>query len=311
MISCTEFIPSYSELFSYLEERDGKQAITKFWSFLFEPTGDKIPLINFLKKERIRGCFSYWKGTLSEEASDVNIYLNEKAGWFMCEMYHCPSKGRLLRLKDEIGIEPYPDYCLHCDYYRAAVEKVGLNYIWNFNGVDHAACSWLITDPKVFDGRIIVDDNTEILEVRAAEREYFHPDFHSSMNSGIDYVGRTYGVEAIEEYLTRFTKNVYHPTMKAIKEKGLLALEEKILDTYEKEKASDAVKTVLTENTLTVDVAYCPAVKHLRATGREVTPWFGYTTKVVMDVLAEAGGFTFNMECYEEETGRARYTFTK
>lgn len=55
MISCTEFIPAYSELFTYLELKHGKEEIDRFWKFLFEPTGDKIPLINFLRKEGIRG----------------------------------------------------------------------------------------------------------------------------------------------------------------------------------------------------------------------------------------------------------------
>ncbi len=38
MISCTEFIPSYSELFSYLEEKHGEDEVSKFWTYLFAPT---------------------------------------------------------------------------------------------------------------------------------------------------------------------------------------------------------------------------------------------------------------------------------
>ena len=126
MISCTEFIPCYSELFTYLERKAGREEVSRFWKYLFKPDGDGIPLINFVKREGIRGCFSYWAGTLNEEAADFTMYLNEKAGWFLLEMHHCPSKGRLLKLKDEIGIVPYHDYCQHCDSYRSAVEKIGL-----------------------------------------------------------------------------------------------------------------------------------------------------------------------------------------
>ena len=50
MISCTEFIPSYSELFTYLEDNYGRDEVDRFWKYLFEPTGDGIPLINFVKK---------------------------------------------------------------------------------------------------------------------------------------------------------------------------------------------------------------------------------------------------------------------
>ena len=282
-----------------------------FWTFLFEPTGDKIPLINFLRKEGIRGCYSYWTGTLSEEASDTTIYLNEKAGWFMNIMHNCPSKGRLLKFKDELGITPYHNYCQHCDCYRSHVELAGLKYIYNFIGEDKATCRLLVYDPKVFNGQIIVDENTEIMDIRAAEKEYFHPDFHSSMNNGIDYLGENFGEEEVVAYLRDFVKHVYHPVTAAIKESGLAAIEKKILDTYAAEKCPDAVKTVLTDDALTVEIAYCPAVKHLLSTGREVSKWFPYTSSVVMEELAAAGGYTFCQESYDEATGAAVYRFSK
>lgn len=311
MISCTEFIPSYSELFTYLEDNYGRDEVDRFWKYLFEPDGKGIPLINFVKKEGIRGCYTYWAGSLNEEAADFTMYLNEKRGFYMEVMHHCPSKGRLLKLQEEIGITPYHDYCLHCDSYRSAIEAVGLKYIFNFQGIDHASCSLLIYDPKVFDGRVIIDEDTVIMDRKSADNEYFHRDFHSSMNMGIHYVGTNYGMEAVRDYLTRYTRNVYGPVFEDMKVRGLAALEAKIKDTYEKEKASDAVVTELDGDVLKVEVKYCPAVKHLRATEREVSPWYRYTTEVVMEVLAEAGGFAFIMESYDEETGAAAYKFKK
>ena len=44
MISCTEFIPAYSELFKYIHNRDGYAEVQKFWRFLFKPDGKGIPL---------------------------------------------------------------------------------------------------------------------------------------------------------------------------------------------------------------------------------------------------------------------------
>ena len=41
MISCTEFIPSYSELFSYLEDNHGRDEVDRFWDYLFKPDGKK------------------------------------------------------------------------------------------------------------------------------------------------------------------------------------------------------------------------------------------------------------------------------
>ncbi len=239
------------------------------------------------------------------------MMLNEKGGWFKISMHRCPSKGRLLQLKDEIGIVPYHDYCLHCDSYRSAVSKNGLDYIYDFDGVDKAACTILITDLKVFDGRVIVDEHTKIMDKKAGDNEYFHPDFHSSMNMGIHYLGENYGEDAVNEYLTRYTKNVYQRDIANIKANGLSAIEQKILDTYKKEKAEDAVNTSVENGKLTVEVHYCPAVKHLKSTGRVVSEWYQYTTETVMQVLANESGYRFKMEAYDAENGSARYSFSK
>ena len=311
MISCTEFIPSYSEIFTYVEERYGRKEVDNFWAELFAPTGEGIPLVNFVKKEGIRGCYSYWSGTLNEEAADFTMYLNEKAGWFLNVMHHCPSKGKLLELQKEIGITPYHDYCLHCDHYRAAAEKVGLQYIYNFVGTDRAACSMLIYDPKVFDGRIIVDENTEIMDRRAADNEYFHRDFHSILNMCIDYIGEHYGREALHEVLARYTRNVYRPVYDAVKKTGLAAIADKIRDTYRREKAEEDLELKLTDNRLEVTIRRCPAVTHLHNTGRKVSPWYRYTTEDVMGTLAADNGYTFGMDAYDEAIGAAAYHFAR
>ncbi|MBQ8039549.1 MAG: hypothetical protein IJ274_06735, partial [Lachnospiraceae bacterium] len=241
MISCTEFIPAYSELFTYLENKVDRKEVDAFWEYLFEPTGDGIPLINYVEKEGIRGCYSYWAGSLNEEAADFTMYLNEKQGWYMEKMHHCPSKGRLLELKDEIGITPYHDYCLHCDHYRTAVEKAGLKYIFNFDGIDHASCSLFIYDPQIFDGRIIVDEDTLIMDRKSGDNEYFHRAFHSSMNMGIEYVVKKFGIEGVCEYLTMYTEDVYKSIIADAKKIGLDAIARKIADTYEKEKAPEVL----------------------------------------------------------------------
>ncbi|MBR2344049.1 MAG: hypothetical protein IKA64_07340 [Clostridia bacterium] len=310
MISCTEFIPAYSELFTYIEEKDGRAAVDKFWEYLFKPDGRGIPLVNFVKKEGIRGCYTYWSGTLNEEAADFTMYLNERDGWYFEKMHRCPSKGRLLELADELGITPYHDYCLHCDSYRSAIESVGLKYTFNFAETDKAACSLLVYDPKVFDGRMIVDKDTIVMDRRAADNEYFHPDFHSSMNMGIHYIGMTYGDEGVLEYLARYTKNVYRRLAEKIKAEGVKALREKIEDTYDKEHARELLEIEEGERELTVRVKHCPAVTHLKATGREVSPWYRYTTEWVMRALADEVGYGFDMLAYDEKDGRACYKFT-
>jgi hypothetical protein len=226
-------------------------------------------------------------------------------------MHVCPSKGRLLELEKEIGVKPYPDYCLHCDYYRLAAEQCGLKYIYNFNGVDKAACSMLIYDPNIFDGRVIIDEDTIIMDRKASDNEYFHKDFHSSLNMAIDYLAENYSIDVLEDYFDDYVSNVYQKTIIDINARGLKAVEDKILDTYAKEKSIDAVETILNGNKLSVKVKYCPAVKHLLSTGRKVTKHFIYSTSLVMQKLADKTGLKFNMLSYDNETGKAEYEFIK
>ncbi len=136
MISCTEFIPAYSELFKYIEKKEDKATVVDFWNYLSD-----IFLTNLkdlVIENGIRGCWIYWNKTLSEEAADFTMALDEEAGEFTITMHHCPSKGRLLEYKH---IEPYHDYCEHCDVlYRRVLEPLGFNYDLDRSQTDRARC---------------------------------------------------------------------------------------------------------------------------------------------------------------------------
>lgn len=310
MISCTEFIPSYSELFTFLEEGLGREEVDRYWNYLFAPKAEESLLSRKIGAEGIRGCYSYWSYTLNEEAADFTMYLNEKAGWFQLVMHHCPSKGRLLELQETRGIRPYRDYCLHCDGYRHSIEKHGLKYIYNFTGTDRAACSILVYDPKIFNGQIIINEDTQIMDRRAEQNEYFHPGFHESMNAGLNYLGSLYGEEAIVRYLKGFTRSYYANVAEGVRERGLSAIRDMIQNTYHKEHADDALTVRLEDGALYVEVAYCPGVRFLKSQGAAVSEWYPLTTSVVMETLAEDTGCRFVMDRYDKETGAAAYHFT-
>ena len=141
MISCTEFIPAYSELFKYLEQKGGKGAVEAYWRQISREG------ISSLKEEAsahgLRGCYRYWQGTLNEEAADFVMTLDEERGIFTIDMQHCPSKGRLLENKH---MTPYPDYCLHCDLlYREVLEPLGFAYHIDLSESDRARCKITVT----------------------------------------------------------------------------------------------------------------------------------------------------------------------
>lgn len=140
MISCTEFIYSYSELFKFIEEKDGKEGVTRYWEFVSD-NYVKDRLGKCVEEEGIQGCYNYWAKALSEEAADFTMTLDGDT--FVIDMHHCPSKGRLLDCKN---LQPYHDYCGHCDLlYRRVLEPLGFRYDYDMSGTDHAQCCLTIT----------------------------------------------------------------------------------------------------------------------------------------------------------------------
>ncbi len=137
MISCTEFIPAYSELFKYMEKRGGKAKVLAYWEHI---ANNGIGLLHDeVAANGIRGCYNYWSHTLNEEAADFTMTLDEDKGEFSIVMHHCPSKGRLLEFRH---LTPYPDYCEHCDLlYRRILEPLGYNYDLDMSKCDQAQCA--------------------------------------------------------------------------------------------------------------------------------------------------------------------------
>jgi hypothetical protein len=136
MISCTEFIPAYSEGFKFLEQGGGRKEVEKFWSKLSE-----IYLKNSLEKliasEGLTGCYTYWSHSLNEEAADFTMILDENQGTFSIDMHKCPSKGMLMQLTH---MSPYHSYCDHCPaLYKPIAEKFGFKYSHEVD-CEHASC---------------------------------------------------------------------------------------------------------------------------------------------------------------------------
>ena len=137
MISCTEFIPAYSALFQCIEEKSGKEGVLAYWNHISDRYV-KQRLGALAAEKGIMGCWEYWDKALNEEAADFTMAVDEAAGTFSINMRYCPSKGRLLELKH---VEPYPDYCGHCDVlYSRVLTPLGYTWESDMSGVDRASC---------------------------------------------------------------------------------------------------------------------------------------------------------------------------
>jgi len=145
VIPCTEFIPAYSELFKFLENKGGRAAVTDFWNFLSDTFLGNLR--DLVAANGIRGCWLYWSRTLNEEAADFTMELDEAAGEFRILMHRCPSKGRLLAYPH---LQPYGDYCRHCDaLYRRVLEPLGYFYEVDLSRAEEARCSVVVKRREV------------------------------------------------------------------------------------------------------------------------------------------------------------------
>ncbi len=137
MIPCTDFIPAYSELFKFLHQRGGEDAVHDFWCYLSDTFLDNLR--DLVREHGIRGCWIYWSHTLNEEAADFTMELDDANGEFKITMRHCPSRGRLNDLEH---VEPYDDYCKHCDVlYRRVLDPLGYDCTADLSRCDEARCS--------------------------------------------------------------------------------------------------------------------------------------------------------------------------
>jgi len=142
MISCTQFIPAYSEAFKFLQQKGGKAQVIAFWEHLSD-TYLKDSLKKYVLEKGLEGCYEYWEKTLNEEAADFKITLDEENNTFEIKMNHCPSKGMLNNLK---YMKPYEDYCEHCDLlYRRVVEPLGFTYNIDLSKTKQAKCTLVIS----------------------------------------------------------------------------------------------------------------------------------------------------------------------
>ena len=140
MVSCTEFIPLYSELFKFIEDKKDHDAVVRYWEYVDDNYVSRL-LEPLVMEKGMAGAWEYWTRALSEEAADIYYEYDDEKQEIFSHMRYCPSKGLLLSLKH---MEPYYDYCGHCNVlYTRILRKYGIIAVNDNSGVDHAECKGL------------------------------------------------------------------------------------------------------------------------------------------------------------------------
>lgn len=318
MISCTEFIPLYSEFFKYLEKRGGHDAVMDYWIHISNTfIGDvKNPNSLAYKCEKLggfEGAVAYWGHTLTEEACDLFEMEDRNENVKYSHMRHCPSRGMLNSLSH---VEPYYDYCSHCNViYARILEKYGVVYERDNSGIEHAECRGCFYEkgstPK-FDFRTVSDEELgkrmgeegiTIIEMKSEDNKYLHRDFHTSMDNALKYCGDNFGKEELVKFLREYVRAFYAPTIEEIKSKGLVAIKEWIEGTYEKEEACSLLHTDILDERLVVTVDKCPAIEYMSSLGQSPSEYFIEETRTVYDEIARQCGYSLCLEYYNEDGG--------
>jgi hypothetical protein len=149
----------------------------------------------------------------------------------------------------------------------------------------------------------------EIMNRTAGDNAYLHKDFHAALSTALIYLEEKHGAEAVRAYLRQFVQSFYSGLKRDVQQRGLIALQEHYAHIYEIEDGEATF--ALTSNRLTIEIAACPAVMHMRRNGRPVSPLFYETTRTVNETICEGTPFRAELVAYDEETGRSTVRFSR
>ncbi len=313
MISCTEFIPLYSEFFKYLDKRGGHDAVMQYWYYISDYSiGDKTnpnSLASFIERDGpFLGAVHYWDHTLTEEACDLVKIVDEKNQVMWDHMRHCPSRGMLNALQH---VEPYYDYCGHCNViYARVLNKYGMEYEMDHSCIANAECESLLyrTGHKPEREEYLKTEGKRVVDMKAEDNKYLHRDFHLLGDLALTYCGQQFGEEAVTGFLRTYAEGYYAPQIEEFKKNGLPAVKAWFEKIYEIEEASEVLSTELTEDRLTVTIAKCPVIEYMHSLGQKPGKYYIQETTTLYSAIAEYSGLGFEMDYYNED-GATRFNF--
>lgn len=144
---------------------------------------------------------------------------------------------------------------------------------------------------------------------KASDNPYFHKDFHIAFNYGLEYIHKKFGDEAVREYLIQFARALYTPLVKAIREKGLIAIKDHYEKIYNIEGADFNMDH--SKDELIIRLSSSPAVMYIKSKGYVVSELFYETVETVNKTICENSQYAFEMLAYKEENGAYVLRFYK
>lgn len=141
MISCTEFIWVYNELFRFIERRSGMDGLHELWQGI---SSDFLwNLRDYVHEDGLKGMHRYWSHTLGEEGGRSQMTLYDDT--FVIDMHDCPSS----KLIHQSGrVEPYEKYCEHCVWlYPPLLRRFGYEVDYDIISCEKGRCRMTVRKP--------------------------------------------------------------------------------------------------------------------------------------------------------------------
>lgn len=132
-------------------------------------------------------------------------------------------------------------------------------------------------------------------------------DFYFAINATFRFVLKKSGVEGLRQYWTDLGARYFAPVTARWKTGGLSAVAEYWRAFFAAEPGA-VVEVSQRPEAVTLEVKVCPAIKHLRAHGREIVPCFCQHCYFIGDAMAAPAGLAVRIE---GGNGSCRQTFLR
>jgi hypothetical protein len=132
-------------------------------------------------------------------------------------------------------------------------------------------------------------------------------DFYLAMNATFRFIQQRFGIEGLRQYWSELGRNYFAPVTARWRTHGLDGVAEYWKAFFAAEPGAEvAVDQV--EDSVTLAVKVCPAIRHLREQRREIVPCFCQHCYFVSEAMAAPAGFTVRVS---GGNGACRQTFLR
>jgi hypothetical protein len=120
-------------------------------------------------------------------------------------------------------------------------------------------------------------------------------DFYFVINATFRFILSRFGFDGLQRYWQDLGVNYYAPVSESWRRGGLNAVANYWRAFFDAEPGAQ-VGVVMKNGAVVLEVKTCPAIKHLRAHGREIVPCFCQHCYFVGEAMANAAGWTTRVE---------------